>query len=58
MLGRANQAVADAEEAQRQRPSPGQERLLQRAFLAARRRKASSSTGQKTCVRSPWAGTV
>ncbi len=37
MLGKANQAVADAAEAQRQRPSPGQERLLQRALLAARR---------------------
>ena len=37
LLGRGPQAVTDADEAQRTRPSPAHERLLQRALLAARR---------------------
>jgi eukaryotic-like serine/threonine-protein kinase len=37
LLGRAPQAVSDADEAQRTRPSPAHERLRQRALLAARR---------------------
>jgi eukaryotic-like serine/threonine-protein kinase len=37
VLGRANEAFADATEAQRLRPSPAHERLRQRALLAAKR---------------------
>jgi serine/threonine protein kinase/lipoprotein NlpI len=36
LLGRSREAVGDALEAQRLRPSPAHERLLQRALLAAR----------------------
>ena len=37
LLNRADEALADATEAQRYRPSPAHERLRQRAILAARR---------------------
>ena len=37
LLGRAPEAVSDAAEAQRTRPSPAHERLRQRALLAAHR---------------------
>jgi serine/threonine protein kinase/tetratricopeptide (TPR) repeat protein len=37
LLGKAPEAVSDATEAQRTRPSPSHERLRQRALLAARR---------------------
>ena len=57
LLGRGPEAVADATEAQRLRPSPAHERLRQRALLArAAGRTACSLTGRKTCCSCPWAG--